>query len=238
MFEELMTSIEEGKTKSQRKIMPYPGMERVYGARVPDCLSWHAWRIQNERWDRKYFPWNRVPPSSPVAKYPIVVMSNNGEMTKADMDEQLGNALAERGISPKRTKIGWDVVCRVGDPTSVHDLVRVNAKAAKSIMLMMTDQDEFEFEESGKQIVNGATIRTMRRCGADVLCASQEDMDRFDDNDIRIVVELQKASPFVSATSPVDGKKRSSKPWIWRCSSTRSCSYVRPSPTSARSSRR
>ena len=200
MFEGLMTSIEEGKTKVAEKNHTLILGWNESTVRVVCQIAFlrRAWRIQNERWDRKYFPWNRVPPSSPVAKYPIVVMSNNGEMTKADMDEQLGNALAERGISPKRTKIGWDVVCRVGDPTSVHDLVRVNAKAAKSIMLMMTDQDEDEFVKCQKQIENGATIRTMLALRS-VLCASQEDMDRFDDNDIRIVVELQKASPFVSA---------------------------------------
>ena len=34
-----------------------------------------VWRIQNERWDRRLFPWRRVPPSTPVAKYPGTVYS-------------------------------------------------------------------------------------------------------------------------------------------------------------------
>ena len=34
-----------------------------------------VWRIQNERWDRRLFPWRRVPPSTPVAKYPGKVSS-------------------------------------------------------------------------------------------------------------------------------------------------------------------
>ena len=67
---------------------------------------------------------------------------------------------AERGINPKRTRVGWDVVCRVGDPCSVHDLVRANAHEATSIITMMTKDDLIEDELSGGKIKNGATIRT------------------------------------------------------------------------------
>jgi hypothetical protein len=201
-FEALMSSIEEGKTKVAETHHTLILGWNQSTIRVVCQIAFlrRAWRVQNERWDRKYFPWRRVPPSSPVAKYPVVVMCNKEGMDKADMDEALGTALAERGISPKRTKIGWDVVCRVGDPTSVHDLVRVNAKNAKAIMLMMTEEDEYEFAESDGKIVNGATIRTMlalRSC----LCASKEEMERFDTSDIRIVVQLQQASRFVEAAS-------------------------------------
>ena len=33
-----------------------------------------AWRVQNERWDRRWFPWRRVPPSTPVAKARVIIM--------------------------------------------------------------------------------------------------------------------------------------------------------------------
>ena len=53
-------------------------------------------------------------------------------------------ALASRGISPLQTRVGLHIIVRMGDPTSVHDLVRVNAPAATSILTMMTDEDEKE----------------------------------------------------------------------------------------------
>ena len=54
------------------------------------------------------------------------------------MDEALTDALAENNISPRRTQVGWDVVCRHGDPTSVHALVRVSAQDASSVVLMLS----------------------------------------------------------------------------------------------------
>jgi len=65
-----------------------------------------AWRMQNETWARRAFPWLRVPPSSPVAKHPVVVLANN--MSKAEMDEQLAAAMDARGISSKRTKVSGE----------------------------------------------------------------------------------------------------------------------------------
>ena len=104
-------------------------------------------------------PWTRVAPSSPVARSPVIVMAN--DHTKEEMDEMLGEAMTERGIDPKRTRIGWDIVCRVGNPCKIHDLVRVNAHNATSIIAMMTEKDEEEEEESDGRVKNGATIRTI-----------------------------------------------------------------------------
>ena len=83
---------------------------------------------QNETWARTLFPWLRVSPSTPVAHAPIVVMCNT--KSKEEMDHIIGEALLERGISPRRTRIGWDVVCRIGDPSDPHDLMRVGAHRA------------------------------------------------------------------------------------------------------------
>ena len=118
-----------------------------------------AWRVQNETIWRRLFPWTRVPPSSPVAKFPVVILANN--IGKMEMDAQLGAAMAARGISPKRTKIGWDVVTRQGNPADVHDLIRVNAHKATSIITMVTVADEEEYTQSEKMVHNGATIRTV-----------------------------------------------------------------------------
>ena len=117
-----------------------------------------AWRIQNETFARSWLRIGRVPPSSPVARAPVVIMTD--KMTKEKMEEILGDAMAERGISPKRTRLGWDIVCRVGNPGRTHDLVVVNAHRATSVVIMMTEEDEKAFRASGGKVQNGATIRT------------------------------------------------------------------------------
>ena len=117
-----------------------------------------AWRIQNETFARSWLRIGRVPPSSPVARAPVVIMTD--KMTKEQMEQILGDAMAERGISPKRTRLGWDIVCRVGNPGRTHDLVVVNAHRATSVVIMMTEEDEKAFRASGGKVQNGATIRT------------------------------------------------------------------------------
>ena len=77
-------------------------------------------RIQNERWDRKWLPWRRVPPSTPLAKYPIVILWDG--KSKEEMEEVTSNAFAERGVLPHRTKVGRDVVFRRGNPCNAHDV--------------------------------------------------------------------------------------------------------------------
>jgi len=37
--------------------------------------------------------------------------------------------MSERGIDPDRTRIGQNVICRVGDPTNTNDLIRVGGKS-------------------------------------------------------------------------------------------------------------
>lgn len=95
-----------------------------------------TWQILNERWDRRLFPWLRVPPSTPVAAAPVVVLWD--WLPKEEMEELTREAFSERGITGERTKVGRDVIFRKGDPCSAHDLVRVAAHEATSIMVSST----------------------------------------------------------------------------------------------------
>mmetsp|Transcript_164805 Transcript_164805/g.523926 ORF Transcript_164805/g.523926 Transcript_164805/m.523926 type:complete len:489 (-) Transcript_164805:324-1790(-) len=101
----------------------------------------------------------RVKPSTPLADAPIVVLSST--LTKQEMHDALEQAFSENGMSSSHTRIGYDVVCRIGDPTTPQDLQRVGAHRARAILLQMTVRDvqEFEAEEGGVQ--NGATLRTL-----------------------------------------------------------------------------
>ena len=72
---------------------------------------------QNEGWLRTLFPWLRVQASTPCAFNQIVLLNN--QFTKAEMHKKIETGMSERGIKAKRTKVGWDVICRVGDPCEV-----------------------------------------------------------------------------------------------------------------------
>ena len=118
------------------------------------------------------------------------------------MDDQIAATLSERGISPLRTKVGWDVVCRHGDPTSVHDLLRVRAHQATSIVLMLTDKDDEELEASEGKVLNGATTRGLLAL-RHVLFAHRMDPDSGAglniDEKLRVVVQLSAPSKYVEA---------------------------------------
>jgi hypothetical protein len=97
-------------------------------------------------------------PSTSLAVSDIVIMDNS--ITKEEMHIRLAQTLAERGILPWRTKLGRNIICRVGNPTNVNDLIRVGAHRAAAILVMMTEQDTKEEDESNGRIFNGATLRT------------------------------------------------------------------------------
>jgi len=56
-------------------------------------------------------------------------------------------------------QVGRDVIFRRGDPTVAHDLVRVGAHNACSVLVMMTDRDKQERMESQESTENSATLR-------------------------------------------------------------------------------
>merc|ERR1719188_2744588 len=97
------------------------------------------WQMQNESWVHYFLWWTRVQPSTPIAKGNIVIMCNNKE--KAEMEMLIDQGFAERGISRKRTRLGSDVVCRVGDPCDVQALLRVGAHRAAGIVLNLAQDD-------------------------------------------------------------------------------------------------
>lgn len=80
----------------------------------------------------------------------------------------------------------------------MHDLIRVNAQKAASILVMMTHEDQAEFEASNNRLRNGATVRTLLGLRS-ILCSSAEKMREMDERDLRIVVEMQKEADFVDS---------------------------------------
>ena len=53
-------------------------------------------------------------------------------------------------LSPLRFQVGWDVVCRIGDPTDPHSLLRAGAHKATCILSMMSAEDKKEEENTDK----------------------------------------------------------------------------------------
>ena len=74
-----------------------------------------AYMDENAGLMKKVFFWKRTKASTPVAIAPVVVLCN--KLSKAEMEGHIVNGLQERGISMRYMKAGWDVVCRIGDPT-------------------------------------------------------------------------------------------------------------------------
>ena len=87
----------------------------------------------------------------------------------------------------------------MGNPASVHDLIRVNAHKATSIMVMMTEQDNKETEDSNGKVTNGATLRTVLAM-RHVLYSNNNAQSHLE-SDLRIVVQLQTQCPFAEAAA-------------------------------------
>ena len=160
----------------------------------------------NERkwWILAWFPLLRVPfawlkllerPSTSIAANNIVVMCE--DKTKEEMHKMIQNTLDERGIKSKRTKIGQNIICRVGDPTNVNDLLRVGADKAAAIIVQVTQNDLEEEIASEGRIQNGATIRVALAVRNTVLTH----LGPFGGTnpDLRIVLQMSKPSDFIEA---------------------------------------
>ena len=136
-------------------------------------------------------------PSTSLAVSDIVIMDDG--ITKDDMHVRLAQVLAERGINPKRTKLGRNIICRVGNPTNVNDLIRVGAHRASAILVMMTERDTKEEDESDGRIHNGATLRTTLAL-RHVLFTNPYSKRLTVIPGLRIVLQLQGPSEYVDAT--------------------------------------
>ena len=126
------------------------------------------------------------------------------------MEDLTRNNFAERGINPKRTMVVRDVIFRCGDPCSAHDLVRVAAHEATSILIMMTEKDEKEEEESanedGKGILpNSATLRCLLSLRNIIYSNSNLPNETFTP-DLRVVIQLHAECPFIEAAGFLDLK--------------------------------
>ena len=75
-----MSSLEEGTTQVAEKNHTLILGWNESTPRVITQLAFvrRAWCKQNETWERRLLPWRRVPPSSPVAAAPIVILCNAG----------------------------------------------------------------------------------------------------------------------------------------------------------------
>ncbi|KAH8078203.1 hypothetical protein JL720_9883 [Aureococcus anophagefferens] len=95
--------------------------------------------MSNETWAKRLMPWTVVPPSTPCAAADIVILAYGKE--KEEMDALLETALSERGIDPRRTRVG--------------------AQSATAIVTMMTEDDKEEEDLSEGAIANGSTLRVL-----------------------------------------------------------------------------
>jgi hypothetical protein len=149
-------------------------------------------RMQNQTWSRRLFPWTRIQPSTPVAAAPIVILTS---MDKVELEEKIRNAFDARNIPHRYTEVGRDVVVRQGDPTSAHDLVRVAAHHATSILVMMTSVDEAEQAISEGTADNSATIRTVLALRNVIF--SNGSVSKTFPRGMRVVVQLTKVKLFI-----------------------------------------
>ena len=117
-----LVTIAEGHTKvaENQHTLILGWNEATLRAVVQICFLRRQYQLTNERrflhllwlfpWIKR-FKWLMETPTTSCAVANMVIMSN--QLTKAEMHEQLAQILAERGINPRRTKIGRDIVCRV-----------------------------------------------------------------------------------------------------------------------------
>ena len=208
-IDDFLVSIAEGHTKvaEDKHTLILGWNEATLRAVVQISFLRRQYQQTNERrflhmlW---LFPWIKrftflmETPSTSLAVSNVVLMTN--QLSKAEMQEQLEQILAERGIDPRRTKLGRDIICRVGDPTNVNDLIRVGAHKASAILVMMSKMDQVEEEESDGTIQNGATTRVLLALRHVLFTNSYTSAKGTGLNpDLRIVVQMSNPSEYVDA---------------------------------------
>ena len=208
-FASFMGDLASGKTKvaASDHTLILGWNEATLRAVVQTSFLRRQYQMLNEsRWTVLYYFSFLVPvfgalgllerPSTSLAVADIVIMDDT--ITKEEMHIRLEQTLAERGINPARTKLGKNIICRVGDPTNVNDLIRVGAYRASAILVMMTVKDTEEEDESDGKIFNGATLRT---CLAlrNVLFTNKYSEAHDINPDLRIVMQMLHPSEYVDA---------------------------------------
>lgn len=201
-FQEMIFSMQAGKTKvvEKKHTLILGWNESTVRLICQIAFLRRQERKQNETWTRRIFWWTQESPSTQVATSPVVIMCNT--QTKEEMQEAIMSTFQERGIRKRGTRVGWDIMCRVGDPTSIVDLRRVGAKSATAILLDMTDADFAENQLHEGAMPNAATLRAMLALRYVLFSES----DRKDVNwlDKRVVVQLGEPSKTISAATFTD----------------------------------
>ena len=132
-------------------------------------------------------------PSTSMADKDIVVMCN--DLTKEEMHSKLNRVFKEKGIEKFRTKIGQNVICRVGDPTSMDDLMRVGAHHSDAILVQVTNEDVLQEDSSFGKILNGGTVRAALALRNTCIAYGGEKLRP----DLRIVLQMSNPSQYVDA---------------------------------------
>ncbi len=207
-IDDFLVSIAEGYTKvaEDKHALILGWNDATLRAVVQICFLRRQYQQTNERRFLNMFPFRWIKrfkflletPSTSLAVSNVVLMTN--QLSKAEMQGQLEQILAERGIDPRRSKLGRDIICRVGDPTNVNDLIRVGAHKASAILLMMSKIDQEEEEESDGTIQNGATTRVLLALRHVLFTNSYTSATSTGLNpDLRIVVQMSNPSEYVDA---------------------------------------
>lgn len=196
-FQEMMSNMTAGKSKvaMEGHTVILGWNEATIRTVCQIAFLRRQWQQQNRSCMRRWLRIGRAKPSTVVAKGRVVVLCNT--KTKAEMEEELQAAFAHRGVSPKRTCVGWDIICRVGDPTNLQHLVSVGVHRATAIMVQMTESDYSEMDNHDGAIDNGMTLRTMLAL-RHVLFTSKR-QPRWED--LRIVVQLASPSEVIDAAT-------------------------------------
>ena len=135
-------------------------------------------------------------PSTSVAARDIVIIDNN--LSKKEMHQALQLAFVTNHRLAKYTTVGKNIICRIGDPQNIYDLIRVSAHRAAAIIVMMNDYDTDVLNSSKGRIESGATIRTSLALRnvllKNPLVSSLGDKLK---KDLRVVLQLQSSSSIV-----------------------------------------
>ena len=207
-IDDFLVTIAEGHTKvaEDKHTLILGWNEATLRVVVQICFLRRQYQQTNERRFLHMFPFPWIKrfkflletPSTSLAVSNVVLMTN--QLSKAEMHEQLEQILAERGIDPRRTRIGRDIICRVGNPTNVNDLIRVGAHKASAILIMMSKMDQVEEEESDGTIQNGATLRVLLALRHVLFTNSYTSAKGTGLNpDLRVVVQMSNPSEYVDA---------------------------------------
>ena len=121
------------------------------------------------------------------------------DISKEDMHRQITEAFEERNIDPKRTRLGTNVICRSGNPSSCHDLYRICANKAAACLIMMNAED-YSVSDTDSYLQNGATMRVLLALRY-VILSTPYDSENVIHPALRIVVQMSTPSVYINTAS-------------------------------------